>query len=413
MTRFRRCSSLTFALAILFATHVSAQDTRPGWNAGWASAQMAAEGDNALTLVGETTLRQIVRLSTGGRKIRIRVSNSFGREPLLIGGARVGLAVAPGRSDIEPGSSRSVTFVGRSGVLVPAGADYVSDPIELPVEAGDDLAISLLVPALPTVQTGHPGSRSTSFVVAGDQLDAAVLDEAATVTRWYLLAAVDVEGRAPAVIALFGDSITDGYGVLPDTNQRWSDRLAERVRADPRLADASVINLGIGGNRMLRDGLGPNAMARFERDVVAQAGVTHLVILEGVNDLGVLTRDAPATPEAHARIVQDLTQAYAQLVSRARDRGIVAIGATIMPFSGSAYYHPGPETEADRQAINAWIRTPGNFDEVIDFDALMRDPERPDRLRPDLDSGDGLHPSMTGYRFMGDGVPLALFASQR
>ena len=285
---------------------------------------------------------------------------------------------------------------------------FLSDPVAMRVEAGVDLAISLHVAELPAERTGHPGSRTTTFVVVGDRVAADVLNDADAVVRWYLLAAVDVEGQAPAVIALFGDSITDGYGVEPDTNLRWTDRLAERLRETPGLKNAAVLNLGIGGNRMLLDGLGPNAAARFDRDVLAQSGVTHVVVLEGVNDLGVLTRDGPASPEAHAAIVRDMIQSYAQIVQSARDRGVMAIGATIMPFAGSAYYHPGPETEADRQAVNAWIRTPGNFDAVIDFDAILRDPARPDHLKADLDN-DGLHPSMDGYRAMGDAVPLSLF----
>jgi lysophospholipase L1-like esterase len=411
MSGFRRVFlRILAASALAFAAPATAQEASPRWSASWASAQMLSDGDNALPVVdGGVTLRQVVRLSAGGERIRIRVSNRFGREPLRIVEARAARPVAPGQSAIRPGSGQAVTFGGEAGVSVPPGAEYLSDPVGLPIEARQDLAISLHVAGLPADQTGHPGARATTFVAAGDQAAAAVLEDARTVTRWYVLAAIDVEGTAPAVIALFGDSITDGYGVQPDTNQRWSDRLAERLRAEPGLENAAVINLGIGGNRMLLDGLGPNAAARFDRDVLGQAGVTHVVILEGVNDLGVLTRDAPATPEAHAAIVRDLIQSYAQLVARARERGVVAIGATIMPFAGSEYYHPGAETEADRQAVNAWIRTPGSVDAVIDFDAILRDPAHPDRLKAEVDSGDGLHPSIAGYRTMGDAVPLDLF----
>jgi lysophospholipase L1-like esterase len=174
------------------------------------------------------------------------------------------------------------------------------------------------------------------------------------------------------------------------------------------LSQVAVLNAGIGGNRLLLDGLGPNALARFERDVLSQPGVTHLIVLEGVNDLGTLTRDGPATPEQHATLVAQATEALRQIVLRARNRGIKAIGGTILPFKASAYYHPPAETEADRQAINAWIRAPGNFDAVIDFDAAMRDPADPSRLNPALDSGDGLHPSLEGYRAMAAAVPLEL-----
>lgn len=411
MTGFRRVVlKILAASALAFAAPATAQQASTDWSASWASAQMLSEGENVMaTPTDDITVRQIVRLSAGGERLRIRVSNRFGREPLRIAGARAALAAEPGQSRIEPGSDRLATFVGEVGVSVPPGAEYVSDPIDLAVEAGDDLAISLHVADMPEAQTGHPGARATAFIVAGDQLSAPALDDARTMTRWHMIAAVDVQAALPAVIALLGDSITDGYGVPSDTNQRWSDRLAERLRARAGLENAAVLNLGIGGNRMLLDGLGPNAAARFDRDVLTQAGVTHVVVLEGVNDLGTLTRNAPASVEAHAAMVRDMTQSYAQIVARARDRGVVAIGATIMPFASSGYYHPGPATEADRQAVNAWIRTPGNFDAVIDFDAAMRDPHRPDRLRAEVDSGDGLHPSMDGYRAMGDAVPLSLF----
>lgn len=411
MTRFRRVLvKILAASALTLALPVMAQQPSADWSASWASAQMLSEGEDVLAgPTDDVTLRQIVRLSAGGEQLRIRVSNRFGREPLRIAGARAALAAAPGQSMIEPGSDRPATFAGEVAVSVPPGAEYVSDPIDLAVTAGDDLAISLHVADMPDAQTGHPGARATAFVVPGDRLSAMALDDARTITRWYMIAAVDVRTEAPAVVALLGDSITDGYGVPPDTNQRWSDRLAERLRSTPGLENAAVLNLGIGGNRMLLDGLGPNAAARFDRDVLAQTGVTHVVVLEGVNDLGHLTRNAPASAEAHAAMVRDLTQSYAQIVARARDRGVVAIGATIMPFVSSGYYHPGPETEADRQAVNAWIRTPGNFDAVIDFDAATRDPDHPDRLRSDVDNGDGLHPSMAGYRAMADAVPLGLF----
>jgi lysophospholipase L1-like esterase len=206
----------------------------------------------------------------------------------------------------------------------------------------------------------------------------------------------------------FGDSITDGFGVQPDTNLRWTDHLAARLRADPQYRQVAVLNAGIGGNRLLLDGLGPNALARFERDVLSPPGVTHLIVLEGVNDLGVLTRDGPATPEQHRALVAQAIEALRQIVHRARARGISPIGGTIMPFASSTTYHPPPEIEADRQAINAWIRAPGNFDAVIDFDALTRDPADPARLNPALDSGDGLHPSLEGYRAMAAAVPLEL-----
>jgi lysophospholipase L1-like esterase len=271
------------------------------------------------------------------------------------------------------------------------------------------LAISFHLPAAPARQTSHPGSRATSWFVHGDQARAPELPGARSIVHWYQLAGVDVVAPAgAAAIVTLGDSITDGSGVQPDTDRRWPDYFARRLQADPRTRRLAVLNHGIGGNRMLLDGLGPNALARFERDVLAQPGVRYLILLEGVNDLGTLTRDAPASPEAHRALVDGIIGAYRQMVERARARGIKTIGVTILPYGGSDYYHPDASNEADRQAINAWIRAAGNFDAVVDFDALMRDPANPSRMRADLDA-DGLHPSLAGYEAMADAVPLSLF----
>jgi len=205
-----------------------------------------------------------------------------------------------------------------------------------------------------------------------------------------------------------GDSITDGRGVSHSGNNRWPDVLADRLQADRRTRNLAVLNQGVGGGRVLNDGAGPNALARFERDVLAMPGVRYVLILEGVNDLGTFASAAPP-PEAHAELVHRLIAAYAEMIRRAHERGLVAIGGTIIPFGGFALYHPGPAEEADRQAVNAWIRAPGHFDAVVDFDALLRDPAHPERMRPELDSGDHIHPSLAGYRAMGEAVPLALF----
>lgn len=393
--------------------------SRPGWTGAWASAQMIPDGGNALAPgdLDDATLRQIVRLSGGGPKVRVRLSNLFGSTPLRVTAVRLARAISPDSARIDPASDRAATFAGRPDVIVPPGAEYWSDPVDLPVVAPTDLAVSVHVERGPDRQTSHPGARATSYLVKGARAADPDLVDARKIDRWFALSGVDVAGvdvaggrRAGAgAIVLLGDSITDGYGVAPNTNGRWPDALATRLRATPDLKGLSVLNLGIGGNRLLLDGLGPNAMARFDRDVLGQSGARFLVVLEGVNDLGVLTRDGPATPQAHAELVASVTDAYRQMIDRARARGLKVIGATIMPFAGSAYYHPPAETEADRQAINAWIRQPGNFDAVIDFDRTMRDPARPDRLAAAYDSGDGLHPSMAGYQAMADLVPLEIF----
>jgi lysophospholipase L1-like esterase len=382
------------------------------WVGAWAASQQIPEPRNALPpeALTDATLRQGVRVTVGGPQIRIKLSNVHGTQPLTFSKVHVAKPRAHGASAIDPATDRAVTFNGRADVTVPAGAEYLSDPVELAVRPLESLAISFHLPQPPAVQTGHPGSRTTTYYLKGDHVAAADLPGAEKVVRWYQAAGVDVPaGPKSAAIVIFGDSITDGFGTGPDRNERWPDFLAERLQADPKLRHLSVLNHGISGNRLLLDSLGPNAMARFERDVLGQPGVRYVIILEGVNDLGMATRDGPISAEAHQRLVADLIGAYRQMIARARARGVKVIGATILPFMGTPTYNPTAANEADRQALNAWIRAPGNFDAVIDFDAVMRDPANPSRMRPDVDIGDHLHPSVAGYRAMADAVPLSLF----
>lgn len=381
-----------------------------GWTAVWAPAQMVPAGDQVVPAewLEDATLRQVVRVGIAAPRVRLRLSNAYGTEPLAIGGVTLARSADNRTARIEPASLAVVTFGGRPATVIPAGAEAWSDPVEFAVSPRTDLAVSIHLPKAPVRPTGHPGSRATSYFAPGNQVAAETLPADRTAPRWLILAGIEAFAPEARAIAVFGDSITDGFGVQPDTNLRWTDHLTARLRADPELSQVAVLNAGIGGNRLLLDGLGPNALARFERDVLSQPGVTHLIVLEGVNDLGTLTREGPATPEQHAALIVQATEALRQIVLRARSRGIVAIGATILPFRTSAYYHPPAETEAGRQAINAWIRAPGNFDAVIDFDTAMRDPADPTRLNPALDSGDGLHPSLDGYRAMAAAVPLEL-----
>jgi lysophospholipase L1-like esterase len=405
------------ALILFAAPGVRAQTSVPApaadsWVSIWGSSQYAPEPQNALPAADlqDATLRQTVRVTAAGDIIQARISNAFGAAPLTVTAAGLARPVAPGGSAVDPESQAPLLFDGKPGVVIPPGADWLSDPVAWPVAALTDVAVSLHLADASGGQTGHPGARATTFVAPGNQVSAQELTQTKTVERWYFLAAIQAsDADLDGAVVILGDSITDGYGVPADTHQRWPDRLAARLQADPATRGLSVVNQGIGGNRVLLDGLGPNLLARFERDGLSHPGVRFLIILQGVNDLGVLTRDRPATPQAHAALVQQMTGAYRQIVERARARGVRVIGATILPYGGSAYYHPTVENEADRQALNAWIRTPGNFDAVLDFDRIMRDPDHPDRLRPEVDSGDGLHPSMAGYVVMGDAVPLTLF----
>lgn len=384
------------------------------WVGTWASAQMLVDAKDAIPPAKDVALRQLVRTSIGGSGVRIRMSNVMGTSPMTISGMNLARALSAGSSKIDPSTVRSVTFAGARAVTIPAGAEYVSDPVEMRVPPLTTLAVSMRLAEVPKVQTGHPGSRATSYLAAGDQFAAADLHDARTVDRWYFLSGIDVEPeRAAAAIAIVGDSITDGHGVVSNTDTRWTDTLAGRLQKSAATRSKGVLNLGIGGNCVVSTCLGPSAAARFGRDVLARGDVRYLIILEGVNDLGSLTREAPAPAEAHQALVERMIAALAQMTAQARERGIKVIGGTIMPYGRSGYYHPDAANEADRQAVNAWMRTPGHFDAVIDYDALMRDPAQPGKLRKDLDSGDGLHPSAAGYQLMGDAVPLALFTKER
>jgi lysophospholipase L1-like esterase len=357
----------------------------------------------------DATVRQVVRVSLGGERIRIRLSNVFGTRPLRIESVQVARSADPATARIAPGSGRAVTFAGQEAVIIPPGADAVSDPVGLAVPPLSHLAISFYLPRPPSPRTSHPGSRTTTFLVHGNRSAAANLPGARAIGHWTQLAGVEViaPARAAAIVAL-GDSITDGFGVRPNSDQRWPDILAARLQADPAMRHLAVLNHGISGNRVLAEGFGPSALARFERDVIGQPGIKFVILLEGINDIGMLAGGGTAAPVARRALAANLIAAYRRMIARARARGIKVIGATILPFGGSEY-RPDAAAEADRRTLNAWIRAPGHFDAVIDFDAVMRDPAYPTRMRRAYDSGDGLHPSAAGYRAMGEAVPLSLF----
>ncbi|MBY8827044.1 SGNH/GDSL hydrolase family protein [Hephaestia sp. CMS5P-6] len=412
----RRVLPVKYLIAILplmIAQVASARPATDHWVASWGAAQQIPEPQNALPAAqaGDVTLRQIVHLSLGGKRVRVRISNEFGTQPLVVGAAHIARAPKPGTSAIVPGSDAALRFDGRETVTIPAGAAYFSDPVALVVQDGGDLAISLYLPKAAAQQTGHPGSRSTSFVMSGNHVGDASLAGATAIEHWYQISDVDVAAPADArTVVAIGDSITDGHASTVDGNTRWPDQLAARFRADPAARDVAVVNTGIGGNRVLLDGLGPNLMARFGRDALDRDGAVSIIVLEGVNDLGTLTRDHPATAAELATQRDQIIGGFRRLIERAHARGLRIYGGTITPFVGSDYYHPDAAVDADRRAINAWIRAPGHFDGVVDFDRAVRDPAHPERLLPAYDSGDHLHPSNAGYAAMAKAVPLAVVA---
>jgi lysophospholipase L1-like esterase len=378
------------------------------WVSAWGSAQMVPDTNNALTPEQwrDTSLRQIVRLSLPAHTLRIRVSNVFGTAPLLLSSASVGLARQLGTPDLQPGTAHPLRFNGETTVRIPAGGEYLSDPVEMKVSAGADLAVSMHFLGEPSRQTGHPGSRSNSFIVSGDQVMAEQWTAAQMVTRWYSLA--DVEVMAPrkvgAVVAV-GDSITDGYGVKPDANTRWTDFLFQRMQRE-HAAPMGIVNVGIGGGRLLQDGLGPNLVSRFERDVLGRTGVTHAILLIGVNDFGVPIRNNENSPEQRAQLLADIKLGMKQLVERSHAHGICLIGGTMTPYKASDYYHPTDLNEADRQDLNAWIRNSKTFDAVADFDAATRDADHPELFAKSAETLDGLHPGVGGQRLIAEAVPL-------
>ena len=403
------------AALLLFFLAASITQAQSHWVGSWAASQQLPEPNNSLPPddLRDATLRQLVHLSLGGKELRVHLSNRFGPAPLHFTSVHVARPVSSVSAMIVAQSDKTLTFSGRPEVIVPAGADYISDPVAFPVAALSDLAITIHVDTPPSAQTGHPGSRATSYLVHGEATSAADLPNAKNVEHWYFIAGVDVAAPAQAasVVAL-GDSITDGHGATTDGNNRWPDVLAKRLQSGRTTQTIGVLNEGIGGNRLLLDGLGPNALARFDHDVLAQAGVHVLIVLEGVNDIGTLARTGEVPRAEHDALVHRILAAYEQIIARAHVHGIKVIGATILPFVGSQFYHPGPSSEHDRQTVNLWIRTPKHFDAVIDFDKITRDPEHPDQLRVAFDSGDHLHPSPAGYAAMAAGVPLSLFASK-
>jgi lysophospholipase L1-like esterase len=406
---------LTATAILSFSVSVTARRApkTPGWISSWGASQQIPEPHNSIPRddLRDATMRQIFHLSVGGAEVRVHLSNAFGTTPLHFTSIHIARPLSAATAAIDPASDRALTFDGKADVTIPPGAEYVSDPLDYPVASLSDVAVSFHLDEPPARETGHPGSRSTSYYAHGDQVSAADLPNAKHVEHWYQVTEIDVPaGHDAGVVVALGDSITDGHGATTNGNDRWTDVLARHLQSSPKTRNISVSNQGIGGNHLLVDGLGPSVLARFDRDVLAPAGVRWVIVFEGVNDLGELARLHEVTPDEHAALVQRVIGAYRQILARAHAHGLRVYGATITPYSGSGYYHPGPLSEADRQAVNGWIRTPGNFDAVIDFDAVVRDPAHPDRLLPAYDCGDHLHPGPAGYKAMGNAIPLTLFS---
>ncbi len=374
------------------------------WVGTWAASPVSGANTDGKYGAADTTYREIVHTSLGGNKVRIILTNEFGTEPLTIAAARV--ALSAGGSDITPTADRELAFGGRPAISIPAGALALSDPVDLKLPAGANLAISIFLPAQ-TIQhvSLHTFANQTSYTASGNVTSAAKLESPTEIINWPFLKGVNVlaGGNSSAIVA-FGDSITDGAHSTLSANARWPDVLAKRLQADKKTADIAVLNEGIGGNRVLHDVAGPNALARFDRDVLSQAGVKYLIILESINDIGHATRTANPDDVVSA---DELIQGLAQMAERAHQHGIKVYGATLTPYMGAGYAYPAGE--AMRQAINHWIKTTNQFDGFIDFDKATQDPANPATFAAADDSGDHLHPSDAGYKAMGDSIDLKLF----
>jgi lysophospholipase L1-like esterase len=393
------------------------------WIGTWAAApQPFLPG--SLQSFRNQTLRLIVHTSAGGTKVRIKISNTYGDHPLILGGAH--LARRAEAADIDPTSDRTLMFHGRSSATVPPRSIVVSDPVELAVPALSDLAISLFLPETTEATTSHGLARQTSYVSpdTGNFTADVKFPVAKKIGSWPFLTGVDVVASLPGTaIVAFGSSLTDGDGSTKDANRRWPDVLAERLQelAD-RKAEVGVLNQGIIGNRLLNGSprqqelrfgaaLGEAGLARFERDVLAQAGVRYVIVALGVNDILMPGSFTPAAEKVSAR---NMISGYRQLIARAHKKGIRIIGTTIPPFENAFFKEPPvnfytPEKEAVRQEVNAWIRGSGAFDAVVDFDLGLRDPSHPSRLLPEYDSGDHLHANDAGYAANANAIPLSLF----
>lgn len=396
------------------ASKVSGQ-TRgtPLLTGSWATSLLNLGKDNSAPTedMQDATIRQLVRVSLGGRHLRIRFSNLFGTTPLVIDAASIALSRRDGSAHIVPGSLQALAFGGKSATTIPPGGETWTDLVTMPLRNGDDVAVSMHLPAAPAVQTGHSGARANSWFVHGEQTHAQTFVGAKAIPRWFFLGGIETDAPASRAIVVMGDSITDGYGVTPGTNERWTDHLRVRLQGQPGMANVAVLNAGIGGNSIRHDGVGPKPLSRLDREVLDVPGVSHLIFLEGVNDLRGTALKGPMSLEQHRKLVSDIIDNLREIVAQTRARGIKVIGATILPFGKSMNKAPEPFDPGDWRAVNDWIRTPGNFDGVIDFVKIMADPAAPDRLRPDYDN-DGLHPSIAGYRAMAEAVPLDLLRTK-
>ncbi len=391
MRTLRHTFCLLGCMASISVLHARAEN----WVGTWGAAQQLTEPHNLPPAPGLTgnTLRQVMRVSLAGQRVRVRLSNAYGDSALTVKSVRI--ARSTGAASIDPATGRPLTFRRAASVTLQPGEVLASDPMDFALAPLSDVTVSMEFGSAPKNVTGHPGSRTTSYIGTGAAASAKEMPQAVPTDHWYILAGVEVDAQAPVIVA-FGDSITDGRGSTTNGNDRWPDQLSRRLADQGR--SIGVMNMGIGGNAVVAGGLGPTALQRFERDGLESKGVRWIILLEGVNDIG----------GSHDPGVADrLIAAYTQMIEKAHRNHVAVLGSPILPFKASFY--DSPEHEAARKKVNAWIRTSGLFDAVVDLDAAVRDPSDPDRLLPLYDSGDHLHLNPKGYQRMAEAIDIKLF----
>ena len=396
-------SSIAIIILLLCTSCTSltskASNTKECWICTWLSGQQLTERNNMPPAPGLTnnTLRQVVHVTLGGSKLRVQFSNMYGNSPVTIQAAH--LAVSIGGSAIDTATDKALTFNGSPSINIPAGLEIFSDALDFDVKPLSNLAVSVYFGETSRNITGHPGSRTTSYIQTGNTVTASEMASAARTEHWYNLSRIDLWlDDSYACVVTLGDSITDGRGSTTNQNNRWPDNLARRLLANPDTAKIGVLNQGVGGNNVVSGGLGVPATQRFDHDVLDPNGVKWVIILEGVNDIG---------SSRNARVADNLIAAYEQFIEKAHAKNIKVYGVPILPIGRSFYYSEIRETS--RQTVNNWIRTSGKFDAVIDMDEAVRDPENPTQLLREYDSGDHLHLSPAGYQKMADCIDLNLF----
>lgn len=408
MRTYPRISSVVLALGLLSIVATASADE--SWYSSWSAAPQPIWSRHIPLPTGlpatieNQTIRQIIRVSTGGSRVRVVLSNRYGKTPLTIGAASVAMA-AEGAS-LRPGTIQPLTFSGRSEATLPPGASWTSDPVDLAVPPLARLSISVYLPERTVPSTMHWDARQTAYLSAGDQAQVANLRYDATLTSRLFVTDVLLEApSAVRTVAVLGDSITDGNGASLDAFKRWPDFLAERLAAK----GIAVLNAGISGARLLTDGMGDSALARFERDVLGKPHIDTAVVLLGINDIA--WPGSAFEPDAPTPTLESLIAGYQQLITQAHLHNVRIVGGTLLPFEGAlegspiTHYH-SPGKERLRQQVNEWIRTSGSFDAVLDFDAWLRDPAHPTRLLERHDSGDRLHPGDTGNQAMAERIDL-------